>query len=58
MALRRVVLIRINRLYKHGMVGQGDVLRLEVTIDHEEIDRRREDVRVRIERLERSSEDG
>ncbi len=36
---------------------QGDVLRLEVTIDHEETERRRQEVRAKIERLKRRSED-
>ncbi len=36
--------------------GQGDVLRLEVTIDHEATEKRRVEVREKIERLKRRSE--
>lgn len=36
--------------------NQGDVLRLEVTIDHEETERRRESVQEKIERLKRRSQ--
>lgn len=35
---------------------QGDVLRLEVTIDREETERRRESIQEKIERLKRRSE--
>jgi hypothetical protein len=36
---------------------QGDVLRLSVTVDHDETERRRESVREKIERLKGRSED-
>ena len=38
-------------------VRRGDVLRLEVTVNHKETERRRESVRGKIERLKRRSED-
>jgi hypothetical protein len=49
--------VNVNRSDLPTEVRQGDVLRLEATVDHEETERRRESVRGKIERLKRRSED-
>ncbi len=49
--------INVPRSYLPQGAGQGDVLRLEATLDREETNRRREDVRRKIERLKRRGED-
>jgi hypothetical protein len=48
--------INVRRSELPPEANQGDVLLLEATIDQEETERRREDVRAKIERLKRRSE--
>jgi hypothetical protein len=50
--------VNVHRSNLPPEVRQGDVLRLEATIDREETERRREEVREKIERLKRRSEGG
>jgi hypothetical protein len=50
--------VNVHRSVLPPEVRQGDVLRLEVTIDREETERRRREVRGKIERLKRRSEGG
>jgi hypothetical protein len=50
--------VNVHRSDLPPEVRQGDVLRLEVTIDREETERRRREVRGKIERLKRRSEGG
>jgi hypothetical protein len=49
--------VNVNRSDLPPELRQGDVLRLEATVNHEETERRRESVRGKIERLKRRSED-
>jgi hypothetical protein len=49
--------VNVNRSDLPPEANQGDILRLEVTIDHEETERRRDSVRAKIERLKRRSEE-
>ena len=51
--------VNIHRSYLPSEAKQGDVLKLEVLVDREETQRRRESVRAKIERLRKGrSEDG
>jgi FKBP-type peptidyl-prolyl cis-trans isomerase (trigger factor) len=47
--------VYVHRFDLPPEVRQGDVLRLEVTIDREATEKRREEVREKIERLKRRS---
>ena len=49
--------VNVHRSDLPPEASQGDVLRLEATIDHEVTERRREDMRAKIERLKRRSEE-
>ncbi len=48
--------VNVHRSNLPPEAGQGDVLRLEVTIDRDETERRRESVQSKIERLKQRSE--
>ncbi len=50
--------VNVHRSKLPPEAQQGDVLRLEVTIDHETTEKRREEVQEKIERLKRRSERG
>ncbi len=52
----RETVVNVHRSDLPPEVRQGDVLRLEVTIDREATEQRREEVRKKIERLKRRSE--
>ena len=49
--------VNVHRYYLPSEAKQGDVLRLEMIVDREETERRRESVQAKIERLKRRSKD-
>jgi len=51
------VVVNVPRSHLPPEAEQGDVLRLEAVVDREETDRRREDVRRKIDRLKRRGGD-